>query len=98
MGRPPYRTIEQLVFSAAGGWVWLDAKYPHLDLLALPFRKFLNLVYVEVFTVWRDQEWQRRTEHLTPEQAQAMPRPTKEEFDVLLNPAAIADIKPGVEF
>lgn len=45
MGRPPYQAAHRLLAIAEARWAEVDAAYLQVDILTLPFDRFLNAVY-----------------------------------------------------
>lgn len=80
----PYAAVVRLVGTAAETWEFLDAAHPTLDLVRLPFTKFLNIVYARTYPAWATGEWKRRTQGLDPGSASAVPQPTLDEFNFIL--------------
>ena len=67
---------------AGANWRILDAQHPDLDLLRLPFRKFLNIVWLWGFQIWYQDEIGRRTAGITDPKARDMiPKPTFKDWD-----------------
>lgn len=77
--------IRLLAFADAN-WITLDAEHPTVDLLRLPWRKLLNILYVENARRWYQHERELRGE--------AGPEPTFAEFDYLLNAALPGGSEP----
>ena len=61
---------------AENNWDTLNYKYPTIDLLQLPFGKFLSIMYVEAAQQWGQQQAEERPK--------GSPEPTYAEFDAIL--------------
>lgn len=83
---PPYQGVVRLLTYADANWVALDAEYPTVDLIRLPWRKFLNILYMSNVKAWAHQQRELRGE--------AGPDPTFDEFDYLLNAGLPGGSKP----
>lgn len=59
MVRPPYRACVRLCQAAAVVWPALDAAYPGIDLLDLPFHRFLNYTHTYLRSVVKPEDWER---------------------------------------
>lgn len=67
--RPPYQAVVRLCWVAADYFGLIEAAHPTLDLLRLPPRKFLNIVYlwvIERIPYDRIAEWQAELVELLP--------------------------------
>lgn len=62
MVRPPYQAAVRLSATAAGNWAYLDGTYSGqgVNLLALPFHRFLNVVYVWALGTLHDKDERER--------------------------------------
>lgn len=83
VGRTPYPATVRLVAVAAYRWSSIEAAYYQIDnLLALPFRRFLNLTHQWSMEMAKDtEEWEMMLESPLPGEAKAKPTPKTAEIE-----------------